>query len=227
MANTAFVLNGNVGLLSSRDMLAGNGNYFVVTNPTPGTGIVAATVTAFSATANGLFVIANQGSKTIYLDYLSLIMSGTAPTATTVARFEVFNETGIVTGTGNVATRTPVGVNTGLSQATGAIVQSFAAGQITIPAAASGATRRLQSVAALPTSLGITGDNYVVQFGPDALAPSSSALTAVRATAAARLVTQCAPVVIAPQTTSWINMWWLTQATNAATFEFELSYCEI
>jgi len=224
---SAVVLNGQVGLLSSRDILAGAGKYFVVTNPTPGTAVVAATVTAFSATANGFLLVQNTnpiGGANIYFDYLSLILTGTAPTATTVLRAEVFNETGIVTGTGNVATRTPVNLNTGGSQSTGAVVQSFAAGQITIPAAVG--SRRLQSVTNIPTSLGITGDNYVFAFGTDGNPAGSGQLTAVRATAPARIVTECAPVMVAPQTTSWINLWWLTQATNAASWEFEFGYIE-
>ena len=225
MANTAFVLNGNVGIVTSRQLIAGNSAYFVVTNPTAGTAITAAAQTGFSATANGLFLIQNTGQKTIYLDYLSLILTGTAPTATTVMRFEVFNETGLVTGTSNVATRTPVGLNTGGTQATGAIVQSFSAGQITIPAAVG--TRRLQSVIALPTSLGVTGDNYVIQFGADGTPAGAGAITAARATAPARLVASAPPVVIAPNTTSWINNWWLTQATNAASYEFELTFAEL
>lgn len=225
MANTAFVLNGNVGITSSRQIMAGNGAYNVVTNPTIGTGIVAAVVTAWSATANGLFLIQNNGAKTIYLDYLSLIMSGTAPTATTVMRFDVWNETGIVTATGNVATRTPVNVNGASGSATGAVVQSFAAGQMTIPAAVG--TRRLLGTCAIPTSLGITGDNYVVQFGADGNLSSSSVSGAVRSTQPARLVTQTVPVVIAPSNTAWINMFWLTQATNAGTFEYELTYGEL
>ncbi len=227
MANTAFVLNGNVGLLSSRQMLAGNGSYFAVTNPTIGTGIQAATVTAWSATANGLFLVQNNnavGGKTIYLDYLSLIMSGTAPTATTVMRFDMWNEVGIVAGTTAVATRTPVCLNAATYN-TGALVQSFAAGQITIPAAVG--ARRLLGTAAIPTSLGITGDNYVVQFGADGTPGGNGFSAVVRATDPARLVTNSVPVVIPPQSTSWINMWWLTQATTAPTFEFELTYAEL
>lgn len=227
MANTSFLLNGVVGMMSSRQMLAANGNYFVVTNPTVGTGILSAVVTAASATANGLFLVQNNnpiGGKTIYWDYLSLIMSGTAPTATTVMRFDMWNEIGIVTGTTAVATRTPVNLGAA-TYTTGALVQSFAAGQITIPAAVG--PRRLLGTAAIPTSLGVTGDNYVVQFGADGTPGNGSVSGAVRATQPARLVTETVPVIVPPQSTSWINMWWLTQATNAGTFEFEFAFAEI
>ena len=42
----AIVLNGQVGLQSSRQQLAAEGKMFAVTNPTPGTAIVHATLTA-------------------------------------------------------------------------------------------------------------------------------------------------------------------------------------
>src|SRR3954464_16051366 len=106
----AFVVNGNIGLLSSRQMLANSGVYYNVTNPTSGTAIVWATLTAFSATANGLLVVQNTdqvGGRNIYFDSLWLKQTATAPTGTLSLNFEVFNETGLVTGTGNVATRTP------------------------------------------------------------------------------------------------------------------------
>lgn len=226
MPSPFFVLNGQVGLVAWREQLAGSGKYFIVTNPTPGTAIAYADQTGFSATANGLFGIQNtnaSGGPTIYLDYLSLIMTGTAPTATTSMRLEVYNETGLVSLTGNVATRTPIQPNIGYPQTTGAIVQSFAAGAATVPAAVG--TRRLQSVLTITTSLGITGDNYVIDFGGDH-APTAP-LTAVRSTAAAKLVTQGPPLTIAPQSTSWINLWWLTAATTAPSFEFELTYGEL
>lgn len=224
---TSFVLNGQVGLLSSRQLLAAGGSYFKVTNPTPGTAIVWANQTAFSATANGLFVIANAGAKTIYLDQLWLKQTATAPTGTLSMNFEVYNETGQVTGTGNVATRTPVCTNTGASQATGAVVQSFAAGAITIPAVASGATRRLQDVGSIPTGVTVAHDTFTINFGDDGPTTGKSGLTAARATDPAALVTRMAPIIVAPATTSWINAWWVTAAANVPSLEFSLGYIEL
>lgn len=227
MAN-AIVVNGQVGLLTSRQQLAAAGKYFVVTNPTPGTAIAYAQKTGFSATANGLFTISNNnasGGANVQLDYLSLIMTGTAPTGTTVQRIECYNETGIVALGTAAAARTPVNVNAAFTNSTGAIVTSFNAGAGTVPAAVG--TRRLVSVMNIPTSLGVTGDTYVYQFGPEELPGGSGQLTAVRATAPARLVTHGPPITIAPQNTLIMNLWWLTAAANDPNFEFELAYIEI
>ncbi len=222
---TAVVVNGQVGLLSPRQGLAAAGKYFVATNPTPGTGVLFGTVTAFSATADGLFTISNNNANngaTIYLDTLTLNMSGTAPTATTVAKMAVFLETGIVApSAGNVAV-VPRNCLVG-GATTGAVINGFSSAAMTIPAAVG--TRTLVSNISIPTSLGITGDSYVVQFGGDPV--NAASLTAVRATAASRIVVSTTPVSIAPQTTAIIDFWWLTQATNGPTFEFELAYSEL
>lgn len=224
-SQNAVVVNGQVGLLSPRQGLAAAGKYFVATNPTPGTGVLFGTVTAFSATADGLFTISNNnpvGGPVIYLDMLTLNMSGTAPTATTVAKLAVFNETGIVApSAGNVAI-TPRNVLIG-GAPSNAVINGFSSAAMTIPAAVG--TRTLVANISIPTSLGITGDSYIVQFGGDAA--SNAGLTAVRATAAARIVVHAPPVSIAPQTTSILDFWWLTQATNGPTFEFELGYSEL
>lgn len=220
-------VNGAVNLLSSRQTMAGSGAYYNVTNPTPGTAIVWATLTGYSATANGLFVVANQGTKTIYWDSLWLKQTATAPTGTLSLNFDVWNETGIVTGTGNVATRTPVQINQGLSQTTGAVVQSFAAGAITIPAVASGATRKLIDIGSIPTGVTVAHDAFQIDFGSDGPSAGTAGLTAARATDPARLSCQMAPVVVPPNTTTWINAWWVTQAANVPSLEFSLKYIEL
>lgn len=221
----SFVVNGQVGLLSPRQLLAANGSYYVATTPTPGTGVATGVVTGFSATADGLFTISNNnplGGRSIYLDYLALNMSGTAPTVTTVMKMAAFLESGIVApSAGNVAV-VPKPVNP-LSAGTGAVVNMFSAAMMTIPAAVG--TRSLVANWSIPTSLGITGDSYVTQFGGDQSVIGGS--TAVRATAAARLAVVTAPITIPPNYTAILDWWWLTMATNGATFEVELGYAEL
>lgn len=221
-------VNGTVNTLSSRQAIALGGKYFTVTNPTIGTPVVGATITAWSATANGLFVIQNNapsGGANIVLDSLMMRMRSTAPTGTLTMQFEAYNETGIVTGTGNVTSRTPIQVNTGLPQTSNAGVQAFAAGCITIPAAVG--TRRLQDTATISTGLGIDGDTYLLTFGADGFPSNSRGGAAVRATDTGLIGGSMGPIVIAPQTTSWLNMWWLTQAANVPSWEYRLGLFEV
>lgn len=224
----AIVVNGEISLPSARQAIALTGKYFTVTNPTIGTPVVGATITAWSATANGMFVIQNRapsGSGTmIVLDNLFLRMRSTAPTGTLTQQWEAYNETGLVTGTTAVTTRTPVQVNSLYPQTTVAQVQAFAAGAITIPAAAG--TRVLQDMCTLTTGLGIDGDTYEITFGADGATGWKNGGAAVRATDTAHIVSGMGPIVIAPQTTTWLNMWWLTQAANVPSWEYRLGYYE-
>ena len=221
-------ITSNVGLLTRRQIMALSGKYFNVTNPTAGTAIAAATITGFSATANGLFAIQNKNpannGATIFVDCMRLIQTATAPTGTLNMRFETFVESGIVVMTGNVATRTPVNVNGGFPNTTGAVVQSFSAGQMTVPAAVG--SRNLVGIGSIPTGLTVQHDSFVVEFGADGVVPSRTGLTAARATDPATMVTSMVPFVIPPQQTGWINMWWVTQAANVPSFEFSLNYVE-
>lgn len=229
MSNASgIVLNGQIGFPSSRQMLALAGKFFTITNPTIGTPVVGATIVAWSATANGNFVISNGAATngpSIVLDSLTMRLRSTAPTGTLTQQWECYNEPGIVVGTGNVTTRTPVQGNTALAQTSVATAQAFAAGNITIPAAVG--TRRLVDTATISTGLGIDGDTYVLQFGQDGGASQKTGITAVRATDTACIVGTMGPVVIAPQTTSWLNMWWLTQAANVPSWEYNLRWFEL
>jgi hypothetical protein len=223
----AVVINGQVNIMSPRQTAALNGQYYVATNPTPGTGVVCGTVTAFSTTADGLFTISNgnqalPGGRTILLDTLTLNMSGTAPTATTVMKMAAFLENRIVApSAGNVAVVAQP-MNPAIAPTTGATINGFSAAMCTIPAVVG--TRTLVGNWSIPTSLGITGDSYTMIFGADPTA--ATPLTAVRATAAANIVTAAPPVSIPPGYTAILDWWWVGQATNGPTFEFTLGYYE-
>lgn len=228
MAGSSVVVNGQIGLPSNRQMMASAGAYFICTNPTPGTAIAFANNTAFSATANGLFAFANTnpvGGKSCYLDRIRLLQTATAPTGGLVTRYEVISETGIVALTGNVATRTPVNVNTGVSNATGITVQSFAAGAATVPAAVG--TRRTIFPGSLASGVDVAQTSWTIEFGADGSAVGTTALTAARATGPADLVSYAPPVVIAPNTTVWINLWGITPAANTPSYEFACFYAEL
>ena len=225
MPSSTAVFNGTVGILPTRQQAAQFGGYFTATNPTPGTGITGGLVTGFSATADGLMTISNGGGRTIYLDALSLMISGTVPTGTTVQKLAVFLENGVVAPSAGSSVVAAKALNSTAGLPTSsATVNVFVGGMATIPAAVG--TRTLIANASLPTSLGVTGDTYVYNFGGDP-AQQSGALTAVRATAPARIVTSCNPVVVPPGYTAILDWWWITQAANAPVMEYELGWFEL
>lgn len=226
-------INGPFGLPTQRQLLAINGSYWTVTNPTPGTAIVGGLLTSFSETANGFMLVRNTaqaGGKVIVFDRMKMTQTATAPTGTLQMHFETKLETAQVIATGNVSaanTRVPVNSRPGMSPTPSSVasVQTFAAGQMTIPAASG--TRSQVDLGFLATGVTVANDEYVVEFGTDASASTKVGLTAARATDPARHVTQMAPLVIDPQCTGWINMWWVTAGANTPSFEFSLSWIEI
>lgn len=225
MPATQFVLNGQVGFPSQQQMVAANGKLFAVNCQTTGTAIAYATLTSFSATANGMFVIRNTsgtGGPNIHLVRLDLFQTASVATGTCIS-FEAYNEIGQVTGTGNVITRTPIQTNQAFSQSTVAVVQAFNAGAITIPAAVG--NRVLQGQGWIPVGVNVAKDVYSMDFGSDTPAASHRGQTAARATDTGRMAGQMGAVIIPPGTTSWLNCWGL--GTSAPSFEYNLTYMEL
>ena len=213
--------------LSQQDQIAHDGNLWVVNCATPGTAIAYAALTAYSATANGLFVIYNGnavGGASVYLKRLELFQTATVATGTTWS-FEVYNETGEVAGTTAVTTLTPIQVNSAKAQTTDVVVQAFNAGAITIPAAVG--TRRLVGQGWIPVGVNVVKDVYALDFGSDGPLAPDRGLTAARATDPADLSTWLPPVVVAPQSSAYMNLWWVTSAANVPSFEFSLVYAEL
>lgn len=221
------VVNGSVGSFFSRQQVASAGNYFVATNPTPGTAIQYDLITSYSATADGFCVINNNnpiGSNiNCYPDYLKFHMTGTAPTGTTVMEMAVFTDVvASCTPSAGSVTYTPNNTNTGSTKVSNCTVYLPTGGAaMTIPAAS--ASRKLVGRTSIPTSLGITGDTYLLQFGGNfGDLGGEGGGTAVRATAAARLACQTTPVELTPGYGVIVLMWWLTQAANKPQFEYEV-----
>src|SRR3990167_2385874 len=194
--------------LSQQQQVARDGNLWVANTPTEGTAVAYAALTAWSATANGLFVIRNNNASgsgiNIYLSRLELFQTATVATGTTWS-FDAYNEPGLVIGTTAVQTITPIQVNSSRPQTTGAIVQFFDGGAITIPAAVG--TRRFIGQGWIPVGVNVIKDVYAMDFGSDALAAGQRGLTAARATDTGRMTGQMSAIVIPPQSTSWVNMW--------------------
>src|SRR5438876_435880 len=215
-------------LLMTKHGLADEGSYFSAQNPTPGTGIqLNANVTAFSDT-NALFVVQNTNlasnalGASIYMDYLRLLLLATAPTATVSMQFAFRKSTvsrePTTAANRTVLTASNMRASTGIASI-GKYMSYTNAGAMTVPASVAGDVQLGRC--SLVTGLGIAGDEYVVKFGGEDMAPKIG-LTAVRATDVARIVTHAPPIVIDPGEWLVVHMWWLTAATTAATFEFDM-----
>ena len=229
---STIVVNGNLGLPSARQIMSYNGSAWSVSNPTMGTAVVSATLTSSSATANGLFLIRNTlptgSNKNIILDQFVIQQTASpAPTGTLAMHFEFIGETGLVVGTGNVASRTPVNLNPGMlnQPQTAAAVQAFSAGAITIPAAVG--TRSTLGRASIETGVTVIHDSFTVVFGADGNFGQPRGGAAARATDPCDFVVATPAIVVAPQTSVWINQYWVTQASNVPSYEYTFSWFEV
>jgi hypothetical protein len=220
----AVILNGTVS--PSWQDYAAAGRAFIASNPTPGTAIQCGTVTAFSATADGLFTLSNgnaSGGASLRMNSLVLNMTGTAPTATTQMKMAFYVEQGIVAPSAGNSAVVPRNALLG-GPASAGTLNVFVNAMCTIPAAVG--TRQLAGNVSIPTNLGITGDTYVVKL--DGTQPDNGAFSVVvRATVPSRFSAgTAAPIIIAPQQTLIADWWWVGQATSGPLFEYEISWAE-
>jgi hypothetical protein len=214
----------SLSLVPTKHLLADEGSYWSITNPTAGTGVAFAQVVAFSATS-ALFAIFNAnkaGGARSYLDTLRLILTGTAPATTVSMEFSVVLD---AVGASRLPSagflkQQPLNTNGDDGTTPATQVYAFTAAALTVPTAVN------PSIVARPhiaTGLGITGDEYIVQFGSADHVTSTGPTTAVRASTPSRMATHAPPVIIAPQQWCILHMWWLTGTTNVPNFEYELT----
>lgn len=221
------ILNGQIGLGSSRQQLAASGRMYVVTNPTPGTAVAFANNTAYSATANGLWCISNQnpsGGASIYVDRLKLIQTATAPASNLQARAELFTASGVVALSGTAAAVPPVNLNPGYPTTTGATVTFFSAGAGTVPATTN---TRLVGDLSLAQGANIRYDSTTIEFGADGLTRGKAGVTAVRAVDPADFVCGAPAMCIPPGYSGWMNLWGNAPGTNVPSYEWHLQYAEV
>jgi hypothetical protein len=222
---------GNPVILEMRQQMAQNGRYFTASNPTISTFPQAATTTSFTNTV-ALFAIQNiappgqQSPITVWLDYLKLMLGGTAPTATVSMEFAIYTDPANRNpSAGGTSALQPVNVNGNDPTQSNARVYAFTGNaNLTVPAP--GPLARLAGRAKISTGLGIVGDEYELRFAGVNACPIWQGGAAVRATDPARRGSSCSPIGIGPQQWAVIHMWWLTSATTAPSFEYELGMFE-
>lgn len=205
--------------------LADEGAYFTAVNPTPGTGIIHALTTAWSATA-ALFCLRNtdsEGAKRIYLDYVKLLCIGTAPTATTSIRLAVTLDNTNRYSSGGTSI-TPKNVNMDSSQATvanlnfGAVVLTAASGSVRDIA------RESQPPRAAPAL--VSGDTFFFNFGQVSAESLATVGAAAPATAPAQFTSAMPPAIIGGGDSLNFHLYYPAAATTAPTYEFEIAWWE-
>lgn len=205
--------------------IADEGAYFTGVNPTPGTGIIHALTTAWSATA-ALFCLRNtdaESAKRIYIDYVKLITIGTAPTATTSVRLAITIDNTNRFSAGGTSI-TPKNINMDSSQATiaalnfGAVVLTAASGSVRDIA------REAQPFRAAPAL--VAGDTFFYNFGATTAESLGVMGSATPATAPANFTAAMPPVILGGGDSLNFHQYYPAAATTAPTFEFEIGWWE-
>lgn len=211
-------------LHGGKQAVAEQGNYFVASNPTPGTGIaMSQSITSFNEAAGAVGVVlylrntetsAVNASKRIYPDYLMLRSITTAPTSATdwyMAGVLDYNPT-LATGGSAI---TPVNVNGDSSLAS---IATMRFGVLTTPVPSS---RRLLFNRLLRAQVPVVMDQYKIIFG--GIEGGASIVTGA---GAQNLIFNAPPIVIGPSQNLLLHMWGTAFGIASATWEFEMGWIE-
>ncbi len=225
-----------VSLFPTKHALADEGSYFVVSSAgtvapaIPGTFVAQQGQIAAFGDTTPLWVVQNRATPDdgtrIYLDFLRLLLGGTAPTGTVSleAAVRIDGVSKLPTNANQYSNPIPVNVNGDDSRLSVSQVYAYVAANAMATPASSGAVRNVAR-SRIPSGAAVVGDEYLFRFGSVDSAPQVG-LTAARATTPARLVGDAAPAIIGPGQWATIHLWWLTSATNLPTWEWEIGLIE-
>lgn len=200
--------------------LADVGQYFVATNPTPGTGIAGIAAADGNDDLENLVSVYNEdtaaGGKRIYLDFLHLVVTAAGTAGSTTTFVSKTDSSDRYTSGGSAITE----VNVNRDSSTASIARLHF-GALVSPAATS---QRLVGHGRIRSVITVVGDTYVVDFGSAGRGYSSSLATA--GTAIAHIVIPHVPVIIGPGH-SWLFQINAASQTGASSYEFQLGYWEV
>lgn len=227
-------LMGVPGVPATKNNLLREGSYWCSRTPTPGTGVASNVQATFSDTVPFLYLFNKDpaGGKSVELDYLKIIVTVAAASGTT-AQYAVKLDNGAGAGgtgqgrfptTNNTTAAVPISNNfeiTAPASVLQVLYQSSGTASA-VPAASSNA--RVAAEGAFG-GLTIVGDELVVEFGKTDQS-ASYVLTAAQATFPGRKVSSAPPVVLAPQTSAVVHLWFAGNATTGLSYSFELGHAE-
>jgi len=198
--------------------VAEQGEYFVATNPTAGTGVAGLAAADGINPLEALCVLTNDNTaasgKRIYLDFLTLFVTAAGTNGTDVAFVHHVDNADRYTSGGSAITE--VNPNADSSNTSGATIYF---GAIVAPAATSA---RLLGGGILRVVISVIGDIYNFNFGGHG---DVSAAGIVNSTAPAVMNVPCVPVILG-QGDSWIFQLNCSSQSVAKSLEFQLGYWE-
>ena len=202
--------------------LANEGSYYIVTTPTPGTGLASDIKTSYSATVPFAYIFnsglsGGRSDLRVFLDYIKLIVT-VAPASTTQSHWALVLDTAArAITTDNTTAMTPKSPN-GIITATGA-VSVFKSQSSGTASAIAGATNGRVVGRGTWGGLPIIGDELVIACGKHVDGYAGTSVTA-------RKVSNAPPVIIGPGQSLTLFTWWVSNASTGLSYELEAGYWE-
>lgn len=199
--------------------VAGEGSYFVATNPTPGTGIAGKAAPTTLADTAALMHLRNTdaaGGKRIELDFL-LLRPTAAGTNGTHFNLTQKIDKGANRYTSGGTAITPKNPNMASSTPS---LASLAVGDLTIAAASTDV--RIIHHEQVRSVIKVIGDKYLLLFGNSS--PPATGMV-MEGTAQAFVPVPCAPVVLGTGD-QWLLHEWAASQSVAASYEFVMGWWE-
>lgn len=222
-------LNRSIGVSggSMRFTQSDLGNYWVTTNPTPGTALAYNVQSSYSATASPFlyfFNSASAGGKSVYLDYVKIICT-TAPASGTQAYYAfVADQAARAFSVDNTSSLTPVGPNQTTTNTAASILTVKAQNSATAStiAAASSGVRLVGrgSIGGIP----VVGDELLIDVGPDAFGPYAGGTAAL--TTPGRKVSATPSIILDPQACLMLTLWFPSNSATGLSYELEIGHWE-
>jgi hypothetical protein len=207
------------GLAGSKmHALAGEGSYFIATNPTPGTAIAGIAAADGLDDLEALVFLRNGASndKQIHLDFI-LLQAAAAGTNGTNFAFAMKGDKGNSRYASGGSSITPVNTNMASSRTSGIDRLQFGA---VVPTAATSEARLLHH-GLLRTVIKVIGDKYLFKFG-DA-SPGVLSGIPLEGTTQANINVPCPPVVLDPGDTFLLHEFAASQSA-AAQYQFAIGF---
>ena len=196
------------------------GQYFLATNPTPGTGVAGIAAADGNNDLENLVHINNESSagtgKRIYLDYIRLQPTAAGANGTTTTWVAKIDSADRYASGGSEIT--PVNVN--MDSTTASTAEGYFGAVVTSAAS----SQRVLGHGTIRSVITVVGDSYLFDFGGDKKVPMSGLATA--GTAALHAVIPVAPVVLGPGDSFMLQLNAASQS-GASSYEFQIGWWEL
>lgn len=203
-----------------RQQLAAEGCYFLATNPTIGTAVAFAVNASHDVTkiAFNWANLAGPGGKSVFLDHVTLVPT-VAPASAVSARWSLLYEPTVVVPSAGNNRQTPVALPSPGAGDSVCRFDHFTGGAVMTMAAAT-ASAKILGVGSARGVIPVVGEELAFAFGGDpaaaAGAPSSGS----------RQVSVLPPVVLPPQGSVRLSLWFPSNAITGLSAEFTAGWWE-